>query len=148
MPLITISFLLIGGKDKSGAGSQGSGAGNFIQQLIIHHRPQNSRLPTPDYICDMEVNDALVTKLARLSKLQFSDVEKAEIRNDLQQMIGFVEKLNELNLEGVPPLLHMSEEINVLREDEVKGSVSREEALKNAPTSNEEFFMVPKVIKK
>lgn len=96
----------------------------------------------------MEVNDALVTKLARLSKLQFSDAEKAEIRNDLQQMIGFVEKLNELNLEGVSPLLHMSEEINVLREDEVKGSVSRDEALQNAPKHNDEFFMVPKVIKK
>jgi aspartyl-tRNA(Asn)/glutamyl-tRNA(Gln) amidotransferase subunit C len=68
--------------------------------------------------------------------------------NDLQQMIGFVEKLNELNLEGVSPLLHMSESVNVLREDEVKGSVSREEAMKNAPQHNEEFFMVPKVIKK
>jgi aspartyl-tRNA(Asn)/glutamyl-tRNA(Gln) amidotransferase subunit C len=108
----------------------------------------DERLSTIDYICKMEVNDALVTKLARLSKLQFSDTEKAEIRNDLQQMIGFVEKLNELNLEGVAPLLHMSEEVNVLREDEVKGSVSREEALQNAPQHNEEFFMVPKVIKK
>lgn len=96
----------------------------------------------------MEVNDALVTKLARLAKLQFSDSEKAEIRSDLQQMIGFVEKLNELNLGGVAPLLHMSEEVNVLREDEVKGSVSREEALSNAPQHTDEFFVVPKVIKK
>ena len=61
-------------------------------------------------------------------------------------MIGFVEKLNELNLEGVEPLLHMSEEINVLREDEIKGSVSREEALKNAPHTMKNYFMVPKVI--
>jgi aspartyl-tRNA(Asn)/glutamyl-tRNA(Gln) amidotransferase subunit C len=62
-------------------------------------------------------------------------------------MIGFVEKLNELNLDGVQPLLHMSEEVNVLREDEVKGSVSREEALKNAPEHDSKFFKVPKVIK-
>jgi len=96
----------------------------------------------------MEVNDALVDKLARLSRLQFGEAEKAEIKNDLQRMIGFVEKLNELDLDGVQPLLHMSEEVNVLREDEVKGSVSREEALKNAQLHDEEFFKVPKVIRK
>ena len=62
-------------------------------------------------------------------------------------MIAFVEKLNELELDGVEPLLHMSEEVNVLREDEVKGSVSRDEALKNAPLHDDQFFKVPKVIK-
>lgn len=96
----------------------------------------------------MEVNDALVDKLAHLSRLQFSESEKTEIKNDLQKMIAFVEKLNELNLEGVEPLLHMSEEVNVLREDEVKGSISREEGLKNAPLHDEHFIKVPKVIKK
>jgi aspartyl-tRNA(Asn)/glutamyl-tRNA(Gln) amidotransferase subunit C len=96
----------------------------------------------------MEVNDVLVDKLARLSRLQFNETEKAEIKNDLQRMIGFVEKLNELDLDRVEPLLHMSEDVNVLREDEVKGSVSREEALKNAPLHDEQFFKVPKVIRK
>lgn len=96
----------------------------------------------------MEVNDQLVEKLAHLSRLQFNESEKAEIKNDLQRMIGFVEKLNELNLDGVEPLMHMSEELNVLREDEIKGSVSRKEALKNAPLHDDQFFKVPKVIKK
>ena len=96
----------------------------------------------------MEVNDKLVDKLAHLSRLKFNESEKAEIKNDLQRMIGFVEKLNELEFNGVAPLLHMSEEVNVLREDEIKGSVSREEALKNAPLHDEQFFKVPKVIKK
>lgn len=86
--------------------------------------------------------------MAHLSRLQFSETEKAEIKNDLQQMIGFVEKLNELNLDGIEPMLFMSEEVNVLREDEVKGSISRDEALKNAPLHDEQFFKVPKVIKK
>lgn len=95
----------------------------------------------------MEVNDEMVDKLAHLSRLQFNDVEKVAIKNDLQQMIAFVEKLNELKLDSVQPLLHMSPEVNVLREDEIKGSISREDALKNAPLHNEEFFMVPKVIK-
>ena len=96
----------------------------------------------------MEVNDAMVDKLAHLAKLKFNDAEKQEIKADLQRMIGFVEKLNELDLDSVEPLLHMSDEVNVLREDEIRGSVSREEALKNAPLHDEQFFKVPKVIKK
>lgn len=96
----------------------------------------------------MEVTDALVEKLAHLSRLQFNKQEKVEIKKDLQNMIGFVEKLNELNLDGVEPMLFMSDEVNVLREDEIKGSVSREEALKNAPLHDKQFFKVPKVIKK
>ena len=95
----------------------------------------------------MEVNDALVDKLAMLSRLEFGVSEKVEIKNDLQQMISFVEKLNELDLSDTTPLLHMAEEINVLREDEVKGSISREEGMRNAPEDDEQFFKVPKVIK-
>lgn len=95
----------------------------------------------------MEVNDALVDKLAHLSRLHFNETEKAEIKKDLQRMIAFVDKLNELNLDGVEPQLFMSDEVNVLREDEIKGSISREEALKNAPLHDEQFFKVPKVIK-
>lgn len=96
----------------------------------------------------MEVNDALIDKLAHLARLKFDASEKDEIKNDLQKMIAFVEKLNELDTTGVAPLLHMSDEINVLREDEVKGSISREDALKNAPLHDEQFFKVPKVIRK
>jgi aspartyl-tRNA(Asn)/glutamyl-tRNA(Gln) amidotransferase subunit C len=95
----------------------------------------------------MEVNDEMIDKLAHLARLKFNEDEKQGIRTDLQRMITFVEKLNELNLDNVEPLLHMSGEVNVLREDEIKGSVSREEALKNAPVHNQEFFKVPKVIK-
>lgn len=94
----------------------------------------------------MEVNDALTSKLAHLCRLDFTSNEKEEIKQDLQRMVGFVGKLNELDLQGVPPLLFMSDEVNVLREDEVKGSVPRAEALKNAPVHDEEFFKVPKVI--
>ena len=94
----------------------------------------------------MEVNNALVDKLAHLAKLKFDAAEKEEIKKDLQKMIAFVDKLNELDLSGVEPLLHMSDEVNVLREDEVKDSISREEALKNAPVHDEKFFKVPRVI--
>jgi aspartyl-tRNA(Asn)/glutamyl-tRNA(Gln) amidotransferase subunit C len=96
----------------------------------------------------MEVNDELVDKLAHLARLKFEAGEKEEIKNDLQKMIAFVEKLNELDTSGIHPLTHMTDEVNVLREDEVKGSISREEALKNAPIHDEKFFKVPKVIRK
>lgn len=96
----------------------------------------------------MEVNDALVDKLAHLARLDFNEEEKNEIKGDLQRMIAFVEKLNELDVTGVEPLLHMTGEINVLREDEIKGMISREEGLKNAPDHDGQFFKVPKMIKK
>jgi aspartyl-tRNA(Asn)/glutamyl-tRNA(Gln) amidotransferase subunit C len=100
------------------------------------------------YICPMNVDDELVDKLANLARLQFNAEEKEEIKNDLQKMIGFIDKLNELDTTGVLPLLHMSDNVNVLREDDVSGMISREDALKNAPLHDDEFFKVPKVIKK
>lgn len=96
----------------------------------------------------MEVNDLLIENLAKLSRLTFNDQEKTEIRKDLQQMISFIEKLNEVDTDGVQPLLHMSDNINILREDVVRGSIPREEGLKNAPDADGIFFKVPKVIKK
>ncbi|HEX8675982.1 MAG TPA: Asp-tRNA(Asn)/Glu-tRNA(Gln) amidotransferase subunit GatC [Segetibacter sp.] len=96
----------------------------------------------------MEVNDELVDKLANLARLTFEPAEKAEIKRDLQKMISFIEKLNELDTTGVEPLLFMTDEVNVLREDEVKGSITREEGLLNAPVKDEQFFKVPKMIKK
>ena len=96
----------------------------------------------------MTVNDELVDKLANLARLQFEGEEKEAIKIDLQKMIRFIDKLNEIDTTGVEPLLHMSDNINVLRKDEVKGSISREDGLKNAPLHDGVFFKVPKVIKK
>lgn len=95
----------------------------------------------------MEVTNALIEKLAHLSRLRFDEQEKEEIGKDLQKMIHFVEKLNELDTTGVEPLLHLSAEINVMRKDEVNGSISREEALQNAPLHDDEYFRVPRAIK-
>ena len=96
----------------------------------------------------MEVNEALIDKLSTLARLRFDDQEKESIKKDLQRMIAFVEKLNELDTSGVAPLLHMSDSINVLREDEVHGSIPTSEAFRNAPKHDDNFFQVPKVIKK
>jgi len=96
----------------------------------------------------MEVNDALIDNLSNLAKLEFNAVEKEAIKHDLQRMIHFVEKLGELDTTGVEPLLHMSPEINVLRDDTPGGSVPRQEALAAAPATDGTYFEVPKVIRK
>lgn len=96
----------------------------------------------------MQVDDALIEKLAKLSLLQFNEAEKEEIKSDLQKMIGFVDKLQELDTTGIEPLQHMSEEVNVLRDDIPDNMLAREEALKNASHHDGQYFKVPKVIKK
>ncbi len=96
----------------------------------------------------MQVTNELIDHLANLSYLRFDGEEKEAIRQDLEKMIGFVEKLQELDTTGIEPLRHMSFEMNRLREDELKGSIPREEALQNAAHHTDEFFLVPKVLKK
>ncbi len=96
----------------------------------------------------MELTDEMIDDLAHLARLRFSGEERISVKKDLQKMISFVEKLQEIDTTGVKPLLHMSDTVNILREDEVQGSISREDALLNAPVKDEQFFMVPKVIKK
>lgn len=96
----------------------------------------------------MDINDQLVDKLAMLSRLQFDEKEKSALKTDLEKMIHFIDKLNELDTAGVEPLMHISNNINNLREDEVKQVINREEALKNSSLKNEFFFQVPKVISK
>ena len=102
----------------------------------------------PLYLPDMEINDALIEKLANLSRLEFDVEEKQEIKIDLEKMIGFIDKLNELDTSGVEPLLHMTENENIFRKDEVSGEISGKEVFKNAPLHDGSFFKVPKVIKK
>jgi aspartyl-tRNA(Asn)/glutamyl-tRNA(Gln) amidotransferase subunit C len=95
----------------------------------------------------MEVTEELIDRLAHLSRLQFTTDEKTAISKDLRQMIAFVDKLNELNLESVPPLLHINDEVNVVRNDEVKGTIPSSDAFINAPSAADGFFKVPKVLR-
>lgn len=96
----------------------------------------------------MQVNDALIDKLSKLSMLQFSDEEREAIKIDLEKMIGFVDKLKELDTTGIEPLLHMSNNVDVLREDIAGTMLSREDALENASKHDDFYFKVPKAIKK
>lgn len=96
----------------------------------------------------MTIDANMVDNLAHLARLRFAEEEKEAIRTDLEKMVAFVEKLQAVDTSGVAPLLHISDAANVLREDVVRGSISREEALLNSPVADPEFFKVPKVIKK
>lgn len=86
-----------------------------------------------------------IERLAGLSKLQFSETEKDELIDDMSRILTFVEQLNEVDTEGVEPLLHMSEAKNVLRDDVSKTTITQQDALKNAPVKDSDFFKVPKV---
>ena len=96
----------------------------------------------------MEVTNATIEKLAHLARLHFADNEKEAYKADLQNMIAFVEKLQEVDTTGIAPLQHMGDSINALREDIITGSVTREEALLNSPAKDAQYFKVPKVIRK
>ena len=96
----------------------------------------------------MNLDKATVEKLADLARLEFSEKEKEEMLQDMNKIMAFVEKINEMDLDGVEPLIYMVEEGNVMREDEVTDQVTRDEALKNAPSRDTDYFRVPKVLKR
>ena len=87
-----------------------------------------------------------VDEVAHLARLEFNEDGKAEILNDMNRMLAFVDKLNEMDTDGVEPLIYMTDEKNVLREDEPKQTITQKEALKNAPKKDSDYFKVPKVI--
>jgi aspartyl-tRNA(Asn)/glutamyl-tRNA(Gln) amidotransferase subunit C len=94
------------------------------------------------------IDNATIDKLANLARLEFNDSEKEAIKKDLSKILSYVEKLNEIDTNGVEPLIHISDEINVLRDDVAEETISQQEALKNAPDKNSDYFKIPKVLDK
>jgi len=94
----------------------------------------------------MKVDDKLVEHLAHLSRLEFDDVSKEKMKFDFEKILDFVTKLDEVDTEGIKPLVYMSAEMNVLREDKVEGELSQKKALKNAPVKDTDYIRIPKVI--
>lgn len=89
-----------------------------------------------------------VEKLATLSRLEFDGKAQEAILGDLNRMLDFVGKLNELDTNGVQPLIYMNDDTNVLRNDEVRADITQKEALRNAPKKDSDYFKVPKVVEK
>jgi aspartyl-tRNA(Asn)/glutamyl-tRNA(Gln) amidotransferase subunit C len=94
----------------------------------------------------MKITPEKVDQLAALARLRFEGEEKEQIRQDLEKILDMCEKLNEVNTDGVEPLIYMTDTKNYLREDKVEQQMTHEEALKNAPKKDSDFFRVPKVI--
>ena len=99
----------------------------------------------------MKLDDATLDRIAELARLDFSDpARRAAMLKDMERVLAFVEKLNEVDTKGVEPLIFMTEGENVLRDDIVKPEeiISKADALMNSPVKDSDYFKVPKVVDK
>ncbi|MBT7658646.1 MAG: Asp-tRNA(Asn)/Glu-tRNA(Gln) amidotransferase subunit GatC [Bacteroidetes bacterium] len=96
----------------------------------------------------MEISKEQIKHLAHLSRLELSEAEIDAMQGDMSKILDFVAQVEKLDLEGVEPLTQMSKSVNVMREDEVANMISKEDALKNAPDANSDYFRVSKFGKK
>lgn len=95
----------------------------------------------------MQVDKETLHQVAHLARLNIKPEEETQLLNDMSEILTWVEKLNELDTEGVEPLTHMTAEVNVFRQDKAETSITQQQALKNAPVKDNKFFKVPKVLK-
>ncbi|MCB0794819.1 MAG: Asp-tRNA(Asn)/Glu-tRNA(Gln) amidotransferase subunit GatC [Flavobacteriales bacterium] len=97
----------------------------------------------------MKLDDEQLDRIAVLARLDLSDPKRREQAvKDMQRVLDFVEKLNEVDTDGVEPLVFLTDEVNRLREDEAISTITKEEALKNAPVKDSDYFKVPRVVDK
>lgn len=96
----------------------------------------------------MEITNEIIDHIAHLARIEFEGESKEAIRKDLQGIISFMDKLQEVNTDEVEPLIFMTEELNHLREDVVQDTLTQEEALYNAPKRDSDYFRIPKVLNK
>ncbi len=94
----------------------------------------------------IQVNQDLILKLERLARISLDEEARAKLSVDLTEILEMVAKLDELELDDVEPLRHISPVRHLLREDAIKDQLSNEDALSNAPERDGPFFKVPKVI--
>lgn len=95
----------------------------------------------------MEITNDLIDHIAHLARLEFEGEAKEVIKQDVKNMIDFVDQLNKIDTENVEPLIFMSDSINVLREDVAKSTVSQQDALKNAAHHDSDYFKIAKVLR-
>tara|TARA_B100001059_G_scaffold174750_1_gene175103 strand:- start:2182 stop:2472 length:291 start_codon:yes stop_codon:yes gene_type:complete len=96
----------------------------------------------------VKVTDEIVKHISHLSRLDFKGDELNAIKGDMDKIIGFMDKLSEIDTENVEPLIFMNEKVNVLREDISNQTLTKENALANAPKSDSDYFRIPKVLDK
>ncbi len=97
----------------------------------------------------MKIDHATLDRIAELARLEFTEPAAREaILKDMQRVFDFVEKLNEIDTKGVEPLIFMTDEQDVLREDVAALDTTKQEALRNAPVKDSDYFKVPRVVDK
>lgn len=96
----------------------------------------------------MNIDKSLLQKISAMAKLSFNLKDGATMVHDLSNIITWVEKLNEIDTKSVQPLVTMSTEENILREDEPEPPLTHERALRNAPRRDANYFRVPPVVNK
>jgi len=96
----------------------------------------------------MKIDNELIDHLSYLAKLKFEGEDKEAIKADMIKIIDFMQTLSEVNTDNVEPLIFMTEEFDRLRDDITQISISQEEALKNAPKKDSDYFRIPKVLDK
>jgi aspartyl-tRNA(Asn)/glutamyl-tRNA(Gln) amidotransferase subunit C len=96
----------------------------------------------------MTIDEKTVDEVAHLARLELSGEEKQGMIKDMNKILDFMDKLNEIDTTGVEPLVYMTDNVNSFREDVVKQEITHEEALMNAPKHDENYFLVAKVIEK
>jgi len=94
----------------------------------------------------MKITMKEVEHVARLARLELTDDEKERMRAQLDSILSYIDKLNELDTSAVEPTSHVLPMMNVFRDDEVRPSLSQEEALANAPDRQDLFFRVPRIL--
>jgi aspartyl-tRNA(Asn)/glutamyl-tRNA(Gln) amidotransferase subunit C len=87
-----------------------------------------------------------VRHVAQLARLDFSDEEEARMAEEMSRILEYVEKLDELDTSGVPPMSHVLDVTNVYREDDIESRIDREQALEAAPDAEQGYFLVPRVV--
>ncbi|MFP6764734.1 MAG: Asp-tRNA(Asn)/Glu-tRNA(Gln) amidotransferase subunit GatC [Planctomycetaceae bacterium] len=87
-----------------------------------------------------------VEKVAGLARLKLTDAEIAAMTEKLGRMIDYVTVLDGVDVAGIEPMAHVADVANVFREDSVRDSLSREDALANAPATDGRFFLVPQIL--
>ena len=96
----------------------------------------------------MNITKDQIKHLAHLSRLELTDNELDSMQGDMEMILEIVAKIDELDLTGVEPLTQMSGSVDVMRTDEARNMITKEQALKNAPDANSDYFRVPKFGKK
>ena len=94
----------------------------------------------------MKIDKETLQKIAHLARLDFEEKGAEQMVSDMTEILDWVDKLNELDTEGVEPLTNMAAEQNRLREDEPKETLSHERGMRNAPKKDSDYFRVPKVM--